>query len=448
MKKILFTLIGLVGILPGLTGHFATAQSVAAGKPWTLKECIDYALAHNISVQQSALQVEQREIELNTAVNSRLPGVAASASQNFSFGRGLTADNTYANTNTTSTGFNLGADMTLFNGLRTRNNIAKSKINLQAATQDLEKARDDIRIAVAQAYVQILYNREIVEVASRQVAIDSMQVERLEVLQKNGKSTQADVAAQQATLAQSRLTAVQASNNLQIALLDLAQLLELPSPEGFTVAEPWRREPGLLPASPEVIYEEAVGIKPSVLAEETRLESAQRNIDIARGGFLPSLSLSGGLGTNYYTSSGYPSANFFNQLSNNFSQYVGLSLNVPVFSRMSNRNQVRSARVNYHAQELQLEGVKKKLFKEIQQAWYNAQAACAKYESSAQAEEAAAQSFSLTQAKYENGKASITEFNESKNRYLKAASDLAQARFEALYQASLLDFYKGKEIQL
>ncbi len=447
MKKIVLTFILMTC---GLTGQLATAgaQSVANGAPWTLNDCIQYALDHNLSVQQSALQVEQREIELNTALNSRLPGVAASASQNFSFGRGLTADNTYANANTTNTGFNLGADMTLFNGLRTRNTIEMDRLNLKAATQDLEKMRDDIRVAVAQAYVQIVYNQEILEVAQRQVEMDSLQVARLEAMQRTGKAASADVAVQQATLAQSRVTAVQAANNLQLARLELAQLLELPSPEGFSVVIPEIRDIPALTGSPEAIYEEALGIKPSVKAEETRLASAERGIDIARAGYFPSLSLNGGLGTNYYTSSSLPATAFLTQLSNNFSQYVGLSLSVPIFSRMNNRNQVRSARVSYAAQQVQLDQAKKQLYKEIQQAWFGAVAARSKYESSVQAEEAASQSLSLMQAKYENGKASVTEYNETKNQYLKAASDRAQARCEALYQAGLLEFYRGKDIQL
>ena len=433
----------MTAVMPGLTGHLAQAQ------PWTLQDCIGYALDHNLNVQQSALQVKQREIEVNTAENNRLPGVSGGASQNFSFGRGLTADNTYANTNTTNTSFSVGADMTLFNGFRLRNNIALSKLNLEAATVDLEKAKDDIRVAVAQAYVQILYNHEILAVAQRQIEIDSLQVERLEVLRDNGKATAADVAAQQATLAQSRLTCVQAENNLNMARLDLAQLLELPSPEGFDVVVP--DEDALfmpLPAGPEAIYEEAVGIKPAVRAEETRLAYAERNIDLAKGGYLPSLSLNGGLGTNYYTSSGYPSKTFFEQLGNNFSQYVGLSLNVPIFSRMANRNQVKNARLSYNAQQLQLETAKKSLYKEIQQAWYNALAAQSKFESGTQAAAAAGESFALATAKYENGKSSITEFNEAKNQYLKARSDLVQARYEYLYQTRLLDFYRGRDLTL
>lgn len=427
----------------------ASAQSSATGTSWTLQDCIQYALDHNLSVQQRALQVQQREVDVNTALNNRLPGVSGGASQNFSFGRGLTADNTYANTNTTNTSLSLGADMTLFNGFRLRNNIALSKLNLEAATADLEKAKDDIRVAVAQAYVQILYNREILEVAERQVEIDSLQVARLESLKENGKATEADVAAQRATLAQSRLTSVQADNNLRLARLELAQLLELPSPEGFDVAVPATKTPEVLfPFGPEAIYEEAVGRKPAVQAEETRLAYAERNIDLARGGYLPSLSLNGGLGTNYYTSSGYTSKTFIEQLGNNFSQYVGLSLNIPVFSRMANRNQVKSARISYQNQQLQLETVKKQLFKEIQQAWYNAVSARSKYESSEQAASAASESFALAQAKYEHGKSSITEFNESKNQYLKACSDLAQARYEYLYQTRLLDFYRGRDLTL
>ena len=425
------------------------AQPAADSAPWTLQDCINYALEHNLSVQQSALRVEQREIELNTARSSRLPGVSAGASQNFSFGRGLTEDNTYANTNTTNTSFSLGADMPLFNGLRIQNNIALSRLNLQAATEDLEKARDDIRVAVAQAYVQILYKREILEVAHRQVEIDSLQVERLEARHDNGKAAPADVAMQKATLAQSRLALVQASNSLQLARLDLAQLLELQSPESFDVAAPAiDRQHRLLPPSPESVYEEALGIKPVVKAEETRLAYAERNISLAKGGYLPSLSLNGGLGTNYYTSSGYTSRNFFDQLGSNFSQYVGLSLNIPIFNRFSTRNQVRIAKVNYNAQQLQLDQTRKQLFKEIQQAWYNAVAAVEKYESSLQAETAAAESFALVQARYENGKATITEFNESKNQYLKAGSDRVQAHYESLYQAGLLDFYRGKDIEL
>ena len=416
----------------------------AQNLPWTLSQCIDYALDHNLTVKQNELNTAQREIELNTAEARRLPGVSGNASQNFSFGRGLTADNTYANTNTTSTGFSLGADVPVFQGFQIKNNIALSKLNLVAATVDLEKARDDIRVAVAQAYVQILYDKEILSVARRQVEIDSLQVVRLEEMARQGKASGAEVAAQHATLAQSRSTAVQAEGTLSLALLDLTQLLELPSPEGFDVVVPSAEalEPALL-LSPEAIYAEAVEVKPAVEAEAIRLDYARTNIDLAKGAFLPSLSLSGGVGSNYYTSSGIGSARFIDQMKNNFSQYLGLSLSVPIFTRFSNRNGLRAAQLSYKSQELQLENVKKSLYKEIQQAYYNAVNAQEKYRSSQSAAASAQEAFRLTGARYEHGQATGTEFNEAKARYLEAESNLARARYEQLYQSRLLDFYRG-----
>lgn len=420
----------------------------AQERPWDLTRCIDYALENNLSVRQSALNVSQREVSLNTAENSRLPGVSGSAGQNFSFGRGLTADNTYANTNTTNTSFSVGADVPVFRGFQIKHNIEQSRLDLAAATADLDKARDDIRVAVAQAYVQILYNLEILDVARNQVSIDSLQVERLSEMAASGKASRAEVSAQEATLAQSIVSVTQAQNNLSLAVLDLTQLLELPSPEGFEVVRPSEDalSSGLL-MNPEQIYADAVQVKPSVKAEELRLDSAAKGIEIAKGSFLPSLSLSGGVGTNFYTSSGYPSAGFWSQLSNNFSQYVGINLNVPIFTRFSSRNQLRSAQLSLDSQQIALDNIKKSLYKEIQQAYYNALGAQGKYASSGVAAQSARDAFELVQAKYENGKASVTEFNEAKGRLVSAESNLVQARYEYLYMSRLLDFYRGEEMR-
>ena len=430
-------------ITAALLAAFA-AGAQAQERVWTLAQCIDYALENNLTIKRGGLTVEQKEISLNTAENSRLPGVSASSGQNFSFGRGLTADNTYANTNTTSTSFSVGADVPVFNGFRIKHNIELSKLDLAAATADLEKARDDIRVAVAQAYVQILYNMEILDVARRQVEIDSLQVVRLEEMASNGKAARAEVSAQEATLAQSRLSATRAENNLSLAVLDLTQLLELPSPEGFHVVRPSVEGIVYSPLmNPEAIYAEAVRIKPSIKAEEIRLDQALKNIDLAKSSFLPSISLSSGLGTNYYTSSGFAHAGFLDQVKNNFSQYIGLNLSVPIFTRFSNRNQVRNAKLSMATQEIMLDNTKKTLYKEIQQAYYNAVAAQARYSSSGTAAASAEDAFELAQAMYENGKSGITEFNEAKARYLSAASELVQARYEYLYQSKILDFYRG-----
>ncbi|MBO4565909.1 MAG: TolC family protein, partial [Bacteroidales bacterium] len=300
--------------------------------PWSLKDCIDYALEHNLTVQQSSLTVEQREVDVNTAEGRRLPSLGASASESVSFGRGLTADNTYTNSNTTNASFNLGTDVTLFQGFDITNGIKLSKLNLAAATADLEKARDDIRVSVAQAYVQILYNQEILRVAKEQTAHDAELLEQVRERLSAGKVSAAEVSAQQATLAQSKQSEIQAQGNLDISVLELTQLLELQSPEGFSIVTPEVGDvAAILLMRPEAIYEQAVDSRPAVEAAKINLDYAKVSIDRAKGAFLPSLSLSGGLGTNYYTNSKMPSASFGEQIKNNFSQYIGLSLQVPIF---------------------------------------------------------------------------------------------------------------------
>ena len=417
---------------------------------WTLEQCINHALENNLTVKQGDLTVRQNEIELNTAVNRRLPGVSASASESFSAGRSLLGNNTYAtNTNSTSTNFNIGADVPVFQGFQIRNNIAAARLNLAAATADLEKIKDDIRVAVAQAFVQVLYNQEILDVAEGQIEIDSLQVERLMELLRNGKASAAELAQQKASYAQSVYQRTQAANNLRLSLLDLSQLLELPDADGFSVVRPAAEglEPRLL-ESAEDVYAAAVERKASIQAEQKRLEAAQARVDVAKGAFLPSVSLSGGVGTGYYTSSLAASSSFADQMKNNFSQQLGLSLSIPIFARMGNRNNLRAAELSARTQELQLESARKSLYKEIQQAWYAARASQDRYYSSVQVVESARESFELVSAKYENGKANITEFNEAKNTLMKAESDLVQARYEQLYQTRLLSFYKGESLRL
>ncbi|WP_028902157.1 TolC family protein [Prevotella sp. P6B4] len=441
MKKYILTIV--VGSL-GLGA--ANAQKV-----WSLRECCDYAIEHNISIKQQQNERRQQELQLSNAKNSRLPDLNGSLGQNFSFGRGLTAQNTYTNTNTSSTSFQLGASVPIFTGFQIPNQIKLNQLNLEAATADLEKAKNDIRMQVAQAYVQILYDMEMADVAHRQIAIDSAQVVRLQAFVDNGKASEAELSRQKATLANSRLTATQADNNMKLAVLSLTQLLELATPEGFAIVRPTDEELDALGkldgmVSPDQIYAEAMGVRPEILSQQLKLKGTAHNIKIAQAGHYPTLSLSGGLGTNYYTTSGFKSDGFSKQLKNNFSQYIGLNLSVPIFNRFQTRNSVRNARIQQENQQLQLDNTKKTLYKEIQQVYYNALNAQSKEKSSAEAVQSSKDAFELMQAKYENGKANITEFNESKNSYLKSESDMVQARYENLYQHALLEFYRGKEL--
>ena len=427
-----------------LAGGPARAQQ----GPWSLADCINYALDHSLTVRQSELTVEQREVELSTAKGRQLPNVSASSSENLSFGRGLTADNTYSNSNTTSTSFSLGGNMPIFQGFDIVNGIKLGRLNLAAATVNLEKARDDIRVAVAQAYVQILYNQELLGVAHQQAEHDAELLEQIRERLLAGKVSEAEVSAQQATLAQSRQSEIQAEGNLRISLLELTQLLELPSPEGFSIVTPEVGDVSqTLLMRPEAIYDEAVEIKPAVEAAEINLDYAKLAITRAKGARLPSISLSGGLGTNFYTNSKVQAAPFGDQLRNNFSQYVGLSLSIPIFQGFSIRNNIRNAELNYKGQQIQLESTKKALYKEIQQAYYNAVTAQARYAGSRESAASARQHYELTEEKYKVGKADVAAYNDARNSWLRAESEHIQARFQCLYQTKLLDFYRGRDLE-
>lgn len=419
-------------------------QDTLRQHPWSMDECIQYALEHNIKIKQRGNNTQQCEVEYSTAKNSIWPSLSANGIQSFSFGRGISEYNTYVRTNTANTSFGIRGDLNLFTGLQTKNNITLGKLQLAAATADYEKFKDDIRIAVMQSYVQILYNIEIESVAKAQVSIDSAQVIRLEALSEVGKANLTEVAAQHSTLAQSQLTLTQAHNQLILSLLDLTQLLEIDHPEQFSI-KPMDVSAFALNTLPsaEQIYNEAIGVRPGIRAEEIRVEYAKTNISLAKGAYSPILSMNGGISTNYYALFGYENAKFGEQLKNNLNPYLGFSLYVPIFDKLVTQNNVKTAKLRYSYQQMELENVKKALYKEIQQAYYGAVAADDKYKSSKAATESAQKAFELSQASYEGGKITLTEYNESKNNYLKASSELLKAKYEYLYQTKILDFYRS-----
>ena len=382
-----------------------------AQERWSLRRCIDYAIEHNINIRRTANAVEQSAVEANSAKWARLPNLNGSAGQSWNWGRTQTAvknedtgdySTVYVNTNSQGSNLNLSTSIPLFTGLQIPNQYALAKLNLKAATADLAKAQEDIAINVASAYLQVLFNQELQQVAESQVELSLQQQARISRLADMGKASMAEVAEAKARVAQDQMTAVQARNNYELALLDLSQLIELESPEGFLLESPDVSFALQQLTPPDEIYQTALVNKPAIQAAEYRLEGSKHSIRIAQSAYYPQLNLNGSLGTNYYSTI---NRTFRQQMGDNFSKYVGLSLSVPIFNRFSTLNRVRSARLQRDNYELQLTETKKTLYKEIQQAWYNAVAAESKYSSSHTAAEAGAESFRLMSEKYENGKA-------------------------------------------
>ena len=416
---------------------------IQAQETWDLQRCINHAIEHNLSIKQKEAARDQSEVELNTAQWSRMPNLNGNISQSFNFGRALQADNTYGNRNTRNTNFSLGTNIPLFTGMQIPNNIALSKLNLKAATEDLAKAKEDISIQVASYFLQVLFNEELMKIARNQVALSQEQLDRKVAFFKNGKASEAEVLEAKSRLAQDQLSLVQAENNHQLALLDLSQLLELPSPENFRISVPDIDGFTANLSMPEEIYAQAMMNKPAIKAAQYRLQGAEKSIKIAQSSYYPQLSFGAGIGTNYYHLSGIENAPFSTQWDQNMNKYLQFSLSIPIFNRFQTRNRVKSARIQRTALSWQLEESKKSLYKEIQQAYYNALAAESKYKSSQSATESANASFKLISEKYANGKASATEYNEMRTAWMKSLSDGIQAKYEFIYRSKILDFYKG-----
>lgn len=430
-----------------------SCTQIQAQERWSLRQCIDYAIEHNISIRQTANTAEQSAVNVNTAKWARLPNLNASGSQSWNWGRTQTAikdENTgdystvYVNAASHGTNMSVSTNVPLFTGLEIPHQYALAKLNLKAAIADLEKAKEDISIDIASSYLQVLFNEELHRIALGQVELSNEQYTRIARLAEVGKASPAEVAEAKARLAQDEMNAVQANNNYQLALLDLSQLIELETPEGFVLENPAVKIDLTPLTPPDEIFQTAMVSKASIQAAQYRLEGSKHSIRIAQSNFYPQLSLNGSLGTNYYSTI---NRTFSQQMNDNFSKYVGFNLSVPIFNRFSTRNQVRTARLKRENYSLQLDNAKKSLYKEIQQAWYNAIAAESKYTSSSTATIASEASFSLMSEKYINGKANAVEYNEAKQNLMKAQSDELQAKYEYLFRTKILDFYKGEPIE-
>lgn len=431
------------------TAPESPGQSPAAGIPWTLDDCIGFAQRNNLDVQRSSLQVEKSDVELSTAKYSRLPDLNASFGADASFGRGLSSDNTYQTKNQTSGSLNVSASVPLFQGMRINHQVKAGKLDLAAAVEDLERAREDVAIHVMTLYLEVLYNKEMVGVAERQLTLSTQQAERSRALAAAGKQPESTVYESDALVASNRMTLTQARNDLQLALLNLSQDLNRESAAGFDIVDPALDSVALAAlhrlGSVDDVYAYAAENRPHIRAERLRLESSEHSVAIARSALYPSLSLSGGYGTGVYSAD---QDKFWTQMRHNSREYVGVSLNVPIFNRRATRNGIRTAQIAVRSQQLAVTEAERELRKLIEQAWYNADASYAKYRSAEAAAASARIAFAYEERKAEAGRSTVFDFNDAKTRMEKAEADAVQAKYEFVFRSKILDFYRGKPLQL
>jgi outer membrane protein len=453
-------------------------------KVWTLEDCVNYALDNNLDIKKQILSVESQKASLLANYLNMLPNLNANATNVWNWGQTIDMyTNSFATTTVRSNNFYLSSDVTIFGGLQKFNTIKQNQINLLSTKYDLDVIKDNISLAVAGYYLDILLNMELLNVAREQLKTTQEQANRIQKMVEAGSSAKGDLLNIQAQASSEELIVVDCENRLNISLLSLQQLIDLPVSRDFTVEKPNLKEvkaPAEL-ITPEIIFEKALTVRPEIKSSELRVNSAQKGLAIARGSLSPVLSAGGSWGTGYsgasmevdpdnpgktvmepvgitqsshdtvlapYTMSNYRVKSFSDQWNANDNKSLGFYLYIPIFNGWSVRNRISQAKIARSQAELDLEKQKRDLRKTIEQSYADASSSLKKYNTSLQKVSAQEESFNYTDQKFNVGMVTAYDYNNSKKDLIKAQSELLQAKYDFIFKTTILDFYMGNPIRI
>jgi len=435
-------------------------------KVWTLAECIGYAIDNNIQIKQQIIQTDYQKNTLDLSKFRILPTLNGSGSHNYSFGRALD-QTTYQYTEhqtVQSNNFYLGSNLNLFNGLQIYNAIKQNQFLVLAGEQDLQNIKDNIALTVALDYLQILLNKELVTATSNQLQITLQQIEKTRKLVDAGSFARGNLLQIQSQAAQEELQYINTKNMLDISYLNLTQLLELKTPVGFEVVVPDISVDTnkIVSGNIDDIFGIAVGKRPDVKSSELNLNASEYGLKVALGGRSPRLTMSSSFSTGYSDirkkilldnstippTQSYGKYSFSDQINDNISWGVGFTLNIPILNGWQVNKNISNSKLAIMNSQYALEGTKKQLYKNIQQAYSDAVAALKKYNASIKAVSSMEESFRYTEQKFNVGLVTPVDYNAAKTQLLKAQSDLAQSKYEYIFKTKVLDFYKGIPLNL
>ncbi len=456
--------------------------TVNAQTKWNLEQCIEFALKNNIQIKQQTLSLDLAKSNLWQSKMSMLPTINGGATHVYNYGR--TVDrftNQFATSEVQSNNFYLNSNLVLFNGFQLLNTVLQNRLNLQASQYDVEKMKNDVALNVATAYLNVLFAIENYDNTQNQVEITQLQQSRMQKLYNAETISKGDLLSLDAQVASEQLQEVNAQNLLDMAYLTLKQMLN------FNVAESFEIEKPIISISPdkyilekpEQIYSFAVNNQPEIKSCDFKLQGAERALAISRGGRYPSISIQGSYGTGYsgasqeivlpavlngfspigFTGAGdtvfspnyeynYRKKPFNSQINDNLNKSIGFYLNVPIFNGWRVNSDVKRAKINLANSEFTLQLAKDQLNKTIQQAYSDANAAFKKHQAGLKSVEAMEESFKYFQQKFDVGMVNSVDYNDAKNKFNKAKSDLLQAKYEFLFKIKIIDFYMGKPLSL
>lgn len=427
---------------------------------WTLGDCISYALEHNIQLRQSRIAVQQSQVDVKTARAAWLPSLSFSTNHNVSNrpysetrtnivddGSGnLTASSTDSETNYNGS-YGLNASWTVFNGGKRIYNIRQQRISEQRAALDVDKEENSLEESIAELYVQILYTAEAVTVAEEAVQLSEKQHERAVALLEAGSIARSDVSQLATQVSDDRYQLVNMQAQLRQYKLQLKQLLELDDAEEMQLAAVKVDEQAVTAPLPDkaAVYEQALALRPEIQSSRMAIEANELEVKSARAGYLPTLSLSAGTGTSNASASDDA---LTRQWKNNWNNSIGLSLSIPILNNRQTKSAVQKAKLQQQTSQLALEEERKTLFSTIESLWLTAETARMRYVAATDKVASSRESFDLVSRQFDEGLKNTVELLTEKNNLLSARQEQLQAKYTALLNRRLLEFYAGGEMEM
>lgn len=478
MKKIFSTNKLFSGVI--LFAALGFTQSAKAQEVITIQQAVDNALNNNLQIKQAAFGAALSNETLIQSKNALLPSVNGSTNFNKNFGRSIDpSTNQFISQQFTSANGNLNASADIFQGFQKINQIRQNKLLLAADQTNVEKIKNDLILQVVTAYMQILYNKDLLAASQQQLEVAKQTLKREQALLEVGNKTLADVSQAKSQVATAELNTTNAQNTLSISYLTLNQLMEKQPENRFEVQAPVVAENYSLQSSYDInaIFATAVTSFPDIKLASLRTQAALRGISVAKSSYYPTLSIGGGLGTNYssgrskvvsVTPNGFTEIGrtlttnesvvtpnfvtvlgkqtFGSQIKDNFNQFIGLNLSIPIFNGFLARTNVRKAKINYQNTQVQEQLTRNNLNKVISQAVYDLKAAESRYASTQNAFNAQKDAFYVVEQRYNVGLVNSLDYSTAQTNRNKAEIDFIQAKYDLIFRAKVIDYYLGKQI--
>lgn len=424
-------------------------------KQWTLRNCIDYALEHNITIRRNRINVESTQEDVKTAKADFLPSLSGNISQrivnrpNSASGTIISGDNiTTSESKTSYNGsYGIDANWTVYNGSKRVNTLKQQQLNSRVAELTVNESENSIEENITQLYVQILYSAEAVKVNESTLEVSRKEFERGQELFNAGSIASSDLAQLEAQVSNDNYQLVTSQTTLQNYKLQLKQLLELDGDFEMDLFLPPLDDSSVLIPLPtkDDVYQTALNLRPEIESSKLNIEASDMNIKISRAGYIPSLSLSAGIGT---TNANGNDFSFSEQVKQNWNNSIGLTLSIPIFDKRQTKSAVNKAKLQRQTSELDLMDNQKTLYKTIESLWLSANSAQQQYVAATQKLKSTQASYALVSEQFNLGMKNTVELLTEKNNLLSAQQETLQAKYTAILNAGLLRFYQGEEIDL